>query len=344
MSLDPADFALTDDELRTEWQQRIRPGLFGGVSRNPKPLAVFVGAQPGAGKTLAIEKVQDRYPDRDFIALDSDELRKAHPRFDEIMAGDPDRMPVLTNQAAGAWFRMGLDDAWAGNYDVLIENSFHNPELVLTTARQFAADSGHRVEVVALAVPEADSRLGMVDRYVQARRRGLPARWTNNASHDAGYKGVPATVAALELSPLVAYVLVTDRAGEPLYDSTPGAINRDPSAADAITRVRAIPKTGEQAAAWTRRYTDVAASVQSFDNHDSPDIVAVMDRLDQDARDIATASSRPDRPVSRAGRTLDDLRRRARSASVADPTTGTDYDDLDYEGPSHHHGGPTPHR
>lgn len=337
MSLDPADFALTDDQLHAEWQ-RVRRALFVGVSRNPRPLVVFVGAQPGAGKTRSIERVQAWNPDRDFVALDSDELRKAHPRFDDIMAADPEQMPVLTNQAASAWFRMGLADARAGGYDVLIENSFHSPDPLLATAAAFA-DAGYRIEVVALAVPEADSRLGMVDRYLQARQEGQPARWTNNASHDAGYTGVPATVTALELSPLVDRVLVTDRAGDVRYDSTPGTANTDPSAADAVRRIRDIPKTPEQAAVWTAAHRAVVARIDELGIADQPAIVPVMDRLERTARDVRRSTSRP-----RPERPDRDTRRRStrsvdRPAQSGPAYDGSDYDGPDYDdGPSHRHG------
>lgn len=342
MSDDRHRYDLTDAQLRQRWAG-IRLALFDGVSRNPVPLAVFIGAQPGAGKSRSIERVKTWNPDRDFIALDSDELRKAHPQFDEIMTTDPDQMPVLANQAASAWFRMGLADARAGGYDVLIENSFHKPDPLLATAAEFA-DAGYRIEVVALAVPEADSRLGMVDRYLQARQEGQPARWTNNASHDAGYNGVPATVAALERSPLVDRVQVTDRAGEVRYDSTPDTANTDPSAADAITRIRDTAKTPEQAAEWTAAHRGVIARVDELGIGDDPAITPVMDRLARTARDVRRSSSRPRR--ERPER----VTRRRPTRTVERPTEsgpaydGSDYDGPDYDGPSHHHGGHGPHR
>ncbi|WP_033352511.1 zeta toxin family protein [Kitasatospora aureofaciens] len=57
--------------------------------------------------------------------------------------------------------------------------------------------AGYRVEIMALAVPEAVSRLGVLDRYLRLAAQGR-ARYVVWANHDACAAALPDTLAAVE--------------------------------------------------------------------------------------------------------------------------------------------------
>ena len=65
--------------LRSRWTNYIRPLVFAGVDPSPAPTALFIGAQPGAGKTQTSARVAAQYG-RPFVSIDSDELRKSSTR------------------------------------------------------------------------------------------------------------------------------------------------------------------------------------------------------------------------------------------------------------------------
>ena len=231
----PRTYQVDDNTLRTRWTEQIRPRVFGRAQSSPTPTVLFIGAQPGAGKTQTAARIMAQYG-RPFVSIDSDELRKFHPQFRDIMRADPLRMAVLTNQAASEWVQMAIADARAAGYDVLIENSFHTPDVVLAEASRFK-DAGYTTHAIALAVPGRDSRLGAVRRYVDAAAAGRTARWTNLASHEAGMTGLPATVEALQNSPVIDRLTITrPGGGHPLRqpDSTrrrPGHPHQGPRSA-----------------------------------------------------------------------------------------------------------------
>ncbi len=162
----PRPYQVNATELARRWTELIRPRLFRRAQAATDPTALFIGAQPGAGKTQTAARITARYG-RPFVWIDSDELRKFHPQFRDIMRADPLRMAVLTNQAASTWVQMAITEARAAGYDVLIENSFHTPDVVLAEAARFK-DAGYTTHAVALAVPGRDSRLGAGPRYVDA--------------------------------------------------------------------------------------------------------------------------------------------------------------------------------
>ncbi|WP_164479264.1 RHS repeat-associated core domain-containing protein [Nakamurella antarctica] len=81
---DPGSYVLAEEQLRQRWNKLIQPLLFTDAQCSTRPKVLFVGAQPGAGKTQAILDAERREPDRDFVRLDSDELRKFHPALDGV--------------------------------------------------------------------------------------------------------------------------------------------------------------------------------------------------------------------------------------------------------------------
>ncbi len=297
----PGEYEIPLPELEQIWHQDIKPILFATLTTTARPLAGFVGAQPGAGKSRAMRRLEDLYPDRTFVPLDSDELRKFHPRLDDILATNPARMPVLTNQAASAWFRMGLAQARAQRCDVLIENSFHNADIVLAEAQRFK-DAGYQTHAIALAVPSRDSRLGALTRYVDALAAGETARWTNLASHQAGYTGVPATVAALESSPTIDRITVTDRAGQIHYDH-PHDPGRWPDGRRILDQIRDTPPTPEEAQAWLDSWTAVTARISelpTFDNTAAQPLLEALNAVAYTLTDAAeTVSKRSGSPFHR---------------------------------------------
>lgn len=281
----PRPYQVDNATLRSRWTDYIRPLVFAGAVPSPAPTALFIGAQPGAGKTQTAARVAAQYG-RPFVSIDSDELRKFHPQFRDIMRTDPLRMAVLTNQAAAEWVQMAIAEARTAGYDMLIENSFHTPQVVLTEAARFK-DAGYTTHAVALAVPGRDSRLGAVRRYVDAATAGRTARWTNLASHEAGMAGLPATVEALQSSPAIDRLTITDRAGDTHYDS-----RTQPGDARAVlTRVCDTLPTPEHRQRWLDLWTDTSDRLQSIPNLDQDQLRPLLDRLALDAQQLTPAAS-----------------------------------------------------
>ncbi len=276
----PRPYQVNATELARRWTELIRPRLFRRAQAATDPTALFIGAQPGAGKTQTAARITARYG-RPLVWIDSDELRKFHPQFRDIMRADPLRMAVLTNQAASTWVQMAITEARAAGYDVLIENSFHTPDVVLAEAARFK-DAGYTTHAVALAVPGRDSRLGAVHRYVDAAAAGRTARWTNLASHEAGMAGLPATVQALQNSPVIDRLTITDRAGDTHYDS-----QSQPGDAQAVlVAVREAPPTAELAQRWLATWIDTRNRLQQIPNLDLDQLKPLMDRLEYDAQTV----------------------------------------------------------
>lgn len=202
-------------------------------------------------------------------------------------------MPEVTAQAAGAWARMSSDYLRERQASVVFETTFRQPDAVVATAKEFR-DAGYRVEVRALAVPEAVSRLGVLSRYAEQVRDQGVGRWTPQAFHDAAAEQMPKSLERVIAEGHVDRVLVVDRAGRAVYTadieataaSSPGA--RDGAeartAVDAGRRIETLDS--EAARTWLGTFERDANFV--LDRADlGSDVVATIDDLRRDGDRIA---------------------------------------------------------
>lgn len=182
-------------------------------ARRSVPVLGVVAGQPAAGKSRTITEIQ-REVGRSFAVLDSDEMRLWHPRLVEIRQRDPFRMDVLSNGPVGGWMRGSLTHCRDQRYDTLLENTMTDPSLLRNTAEDFR-DAGFSVQADVLSVPESQSRLGIVTRYLMEVDVGPSARWTTEASHTGAFTGM--SEGLRDLGGIFDVVRVRDRKGEVLY-------------------------------------------------------------------------------------------------------------------------------
>lgn len=209
---------LSQEQLRTIFERSIQPEIEALRLRREasEPTLVLVGAQPGAGKTRTVARALKDHSGS--VSVVGDDLRAFHPDFVDVMRDDPLRMPEVTAQAAGAWARMSSDYLRERQASVVFETTFRQPDAVVATAKEFR-DAGYRVEVRALAVPEAVSRLGVLSRYAEQVRDQGAGRWTPQMFHDVAAEQMPKSLQRVITEGHVDRVLVVDRAGQTLHSA-----------------------------------------------------------------------------------------------------------------------------
>ena len=173
--------------------------LFGGVVPSVSPVLVSIGAQPGAGKTRALEaSLKTFYSGQTFVSIIGDDFRKFHPDYEKLCAlPDPEVMPRETAELSGWLVRQSLDYASENGYSCVVEGTLRNPETTLGTTRQFA-EAGASTHLIVLGVSPAESWSGCLERYINALEEGQAARWTPLEAHNAGLEGTPKTLRAAE--------------------------------------------------------------------------------------------------------------------------------------------------
>lgn len=238
---------LSAAEHQWVFDELIAPSYLNGIITRDDPRAVYVLGQPGAGKLLAARMVR-RAMRPGTTRLVGDDLKAQHPDYFQLLRDDPRGAGAAIRADYRSWF------TWAEKYvrdrsgDVLIEAAPGSVQEFLASTGPFAA-GGYGVELVVLAVREADSRLATALRYARALQRGGTARFTSHAGHDTCFRALADIVAAAEQHPQIAAITVIRRDGQALLRHEHGSAGR---ASWALAAERLRPYTEQEAAAFLR--------------------------------------------------------------------------------------------
>ncbi|MEV5964785.1 zeta toxin family protein [Kribbella sp. NPDC051952] len=182
-------YLLDEAESGRIFRDRIVPDQLTGVPQE-QPIVVFVGGQPGDGKAsiTALVKAVLLHRGRPVV-LSALAYEPYHPNFYEPIT---DAAPAAGRHVAAdgrRWLALAEDVVIRERYDAIIETELTDPEAFDGSAARFKA-AGYQVEVALLAVHEARSRLGIVERHIRSLEKFGFGRLVEQSAHDAGYAGV----------------------------------------------------------------------------------------------------------------------------------------------------------
>ncbi|WP_370424253.1 zeta toxin family protein (plasmid) [Streptomyces sp. QH1-20] len=236
----------------------IVPKATAGAATQEHPVVVFVAGQAGSGKTLAMDLVHAALEQRGgAVRVDRDTYKTLHPHYGAFLAEDVRTAGVRVRPETYHWQAEAEAHARSRRFDVVAEEALADPAGWLATLAVYRA-AGYRIEVVALAVPEAVSQLGVLDRYLRLAEEGR-ARYVGWDNHDACAAALPTVLADLEAGRLADRIVVVRRAGEVLYanDLTPEGHWRHPvGAREALLAERLRPWSAAETGVFRRQLAD----------------------------------------------------------------------------------------
>ncbi|MFG3499284.1 zeta toxin family protein [Streptomyces sp. NPDC047928] len=237
---------LSAEEHTWVFDELIAPSYLNAIVPRDDPRAVYVLGQPGAGKLLAARMVK-RAMRPGTTQLVGDDFKAQHPDYLRLLEEDPRNAGAAIRADYRAWFAKAEAYVRRHRGDALIEGAPGSVEEFLASALPFAAD-GYPVELVVLAVRQADSLLSTALRYARSLQRGGYPRFTSRAGHDACFRALADVVDAAQRHPAITAVTVIRRDGEALLRQESGG--RRATWALAAERMR--PYTEEEAAQFLR--------------------------------------------------------------------------------------------
>ncbi|MFE0737482.1 zeta toxin family protein [Streptomyces sp. NPDC058855] len=238
---------LSADEHRWVFDELIAPSYLSGIITRPDPRAAYVLGQPGAGKLLAARMVR-RAMRPGTTHLIGDDFKAQHPDYLRLLREDPRRAGAAIRADYRAWFTQAEQYVRGRRGDVLIEGAPGSVEELFDSALPYAA-SGYPVELVVLAVREADSRQATALRYARSLQIGLTPRFTTRSGHRTCFHALTDVVTAAERHPAITAITVIRRDGRALLRHEAGGAG---SASWALAAERARPYTEQEAAAFFR--------------------------------------------------------------------------------------------
>lgn len=208
---------MNDDEIQERFATRILPSLEAKGIPSSDPLTIFLGGQPGAGKTKGQMLALALHPNDSIMPIVGDDFRRYHLDYERLMTEDPLAMPDATAYASGVWTGMAV--RWADEHGVssIIEGTWRNPATVLDEA-QHARSLGRRAHAILVAVPPRLSKIATVTRFYFDMEMTGRARWTPPEAHDITVHNLPVNVPKIAGSGVFERLTVIDRHGDVLYD------------------------------------------------------------------------------------------------------------------------------
>jgi hypothetical protein len=255
----PQRDVLPQNQVEEIFERSIKP-LMSGPAKE-QPVAVFIGGQPGAGKSTLEAQLVESKGLRDAVRIDGDDLLLFHPRYAEhARANDRTAAAVCSDPR---WWNMAVEHVREQRADVVISSPLAGPEWAQERFKDFR-DAGYRVETVFVAVDDARSQLGIVDRYQAMRDDQGYGRWVGPEWHDTAYQRVLETADAIDRSQSTDAVHVGLRGGEIVHsnESTPDGGWRLPvPTREVIERERARPWTEQEQTRFNTRVESLATRV-----------------------------------------------------------------------------------
>ncbi|CAK7562548.1 MAG: hypothetical protein SEPTF4163_000396 [Sporothrix epigloea] len=238
MPLKASDYFLSDAENAAIFQQQIWPNEFGecgeisaaraatatatltAAANQVRSVCIILAGQTGAGKShaapafaAALNKITE--PGTRLCHLVADSHKPYHPAYAGLVAdAAAGRVPAglasaATGHDARRWLASACAVAAAQKRTTLVESASRYPQDVAKMAATFQ-EAGYRVCLMLLGVHAAQSRLGLLARFLDAnrlpspslsasspdndpnsrRRPPLPVRLTPCAIHDESYAGL----------------------------------------------------------------------------------------------------------------------------------------------------------
>ncbi|MFP1629880.1 zeta toxin family protein [Streptomyces sp. 5K101] len=238
---------LSAEEHRWIFDELIAPSYLSGIISRDDPRAVYVLGQPGAGKLMAARMVR-RAMRTGTTRLVGDDFKVSHPDYFQLLRDDPRNAGAAIRADYRAWFARAEEYVRRQRGDVLIEAAPGSVEEFLDSALPFAA-AAYPVELVVLAVREADSRLATALRYARALQLGVTGRFTTRSGHKTCFRALADVVAVAERHPQIAAVTVIRRDGQALLRQEAGGAGR---ASWALAAEQLRPYTEPEAIAFLR--------------------------------------------------------------------------------------------
>lgn len=163
-------------------------------SESKTPMAFFLAAQPGSGKTiLRNHLLGDSNFQSSTLVINTDELREYHPAYRELLSHPINfaSAPYLVNPDSVKWAEQLRKDGISGGYNLLFDVTLGGNAEHYIKSMQDLKLLDYNVFIAVLAVKSELSRLGIHLRYERQLANEGSGRFVNMNVHDANYNNLP---------------------------------------------------------------------------------------------------------------------------------------------------------
>ncbi len=159
-----------------------------GLATEEHPKAILLGGQPACGKGGLVPKIEEEYPNNDFLVVNGDNYRIHHPNFKELK-NNSNQFSAETQIFSNVFTEQFIKEAVGNKYNVIIEGTMRNPQIPYNTAKELK-DNGFSVDVFCISAPALFTELGYHNRYQEEVNLQGWGRLAEKSSHDKAVIGL----------------------------------------------------------------------------------------------------------------------------------------------------------
>lgn len=211
---------LSDEANEALFISAIARIAYADLAPQEEPSAIFVGGQPGAGKTALQDAIAGnvRFDFSTVAKVNGDEFRPYHPDYPALNAEDDVTAAYYTDADTGVWVSRAIELVKGARSNILVEGTLRNPAVTIDSAEGLSK-AGYRNELHVVVANQFFSRLRIFSRYLGQRRTDGYGRYTLLQAHDASYGRLPESLQTIIRSNLFDRVVLYDVERRVLLDS-----------------------------------------------------------------------------------------------------------------------------
>ena len=201
-----------DDETREQVIQQYIDTETAGKTPRQTPLAVVVGGQSGAGKTVLMHKFSTQ---TDGVQVDNDAMRELHPQIEKIRREEPAYKKECTDQLSLSSTpfiisKLSGDNPTGEKFNQTIHQTMKNTTIAKMAIPELKS-KGYVVGVAVLAVSYAESKQSQIERtHAQYQSFGT-CRHVAPSDHMDAINGLPPTIGFIEDNNIADFIFVYTR-------------------------------------------------------------------------------------------------------------------------------------
>lgn len=177
---------LTDEDLSSIYKNIIKPGLFDKIKRSNHKTCVFLGGQPGSGKSYLNDITINTFENQSAVVIDSDLIRKHHPYIPLITEKDIYSLDADCYK----WGEMLIKDSIKENKNVVFDGTFGgNITHTLQLLERFK-ENNYITKLNLLATNDIVSKIGFNWRYEYQKKLTGFARPVDMLYHNQVYERI----------------------------------------------------------------------------------------------------------------------------------------------------------
>lgn len=192
-------YSITEEEFK-EMYKKIRMLTFQEDKPNlkEKPIAIFTGGQPGAGKGALIIQTKKEFEinHKSLLIFDLDRYRAFYKNAIEIALKYPELYAEITGKVAGKIMEMLSEEAIEKGYNFILEGTMGKSVFTLDVLQKKRTD--YDIVAKLMAVSKEESLLSIVERYIEMKKDMGIGRMTKFENHNSKYENFPNVVKTLE--------------------------------------------------------------------------------------------------------------------------------------------------